>query len=138
MKAGIVERDERETGERALLNLGHAFGHALEAETGYSDRLLHGESVAIGTALAFRLSVALGLCTRQDSERFIAHLKAVGLPTSIADIPGPRPTADDLIYNMQHDKKTVGGKLNFVLLRGIGQAFVTNDVPMKALKEVLS
>jgi 3-dehydroquinate synthase len=138
MKAAIVERDERETGERALLNLGHTFGHALEAETGYSDRLLHGESVAIGTAIAFRLSAALGLCSGQDSERFIAHLKAVGLPSSIADIPGPRPDADTLIHHMQHDKKAADGKINFVLLRSIGQAFVTNDVSMKVLKDILS
>jgi len=138
MKAGIVERDERETGERALLNLGHTFGHALEAETGFSDRLLHGESVAIGTSLAFRLSVALGLCPGQDSERFVAHLKAVGLPSSIADIPGPRMEADALIHHMHHDKKGADGKINFVLLRGIGQAFVTNEVPMDALKQVLA
>ena len=138
MKAGIVSRDERETGERVLLNLGHTFGHALELETGYSDRLVHGESVAIGTALAFRLSVALGLCSGQDSERFIAHLKAVGLPSSIADIPGPQPDADALIQHMYHDKKAADGKINFILLRAIGQAFVTNDVPMEALKKVLS
>ncbi|MEJ1969844.1 MAG: 3-dehydroquinate synthase [Rhizomicrobium sp.] len=91
MKAEIVARDERETGDRALLNLGHTFGHALEAATGYSDRLLHGEGVAIGMALALRLSVALGLCDGQDAERFVRHLKSVGLPAAIADIPGARP-----------------------------------------------
>ncbi|HVU19649.1 MAG TPA: 3-dehydroquinate synthase [Rhizomicrobium sp.] len=138
LKAGIVERDERETGERALLNLGHTFGHALEAETGCSNRLLHGESVAIGTALAFRLSVALGLCPGQDAERFIAHLKAVGMPSSIDDIPGPRPAVDDLIVQMQRDKKARDGKINFILLHGIGDAFMTNDVPMNALKKVLA
>lgn len=138
MKARIVSRDERETGERALLNLGHTFGHALELETGYSDRLLHGESVAIGTALAFRLSVALGLCPGQDSERFAAHLKVVGLPSSIADIPGPRADANTLIQHMYHDKKAKDGRINFILLRGIGEAFVTDDVPMDALKRVLS
>jgi 3-dehydroquinate synthase len=138
MKADIVERDERETGERALLNLGHTFGHALEAETGFSDRLLHGEGVAIGTALAFQLSVKLGLCPGQDSERFIRHLKAVGLPSSISDIPGARPTTDALIRHMHHDKKAKDGKINFVLLRGIGQAFVTGDVPLDALKAVLA
>ena len=90
MKADIVARDERETGDRALLNLGHTFGHALEAATGFSDRLMHGEGVAIGMALAFRLSVKLGLCPGQDAERFVRHLKAVGLPAAIGDIPGPR------------------------------------------------
>src|SRR5215475_4876702 len=90
MKADIVARDERETGDRALLNLGHTFGHALEAATGYSDRLLHGEGVAIGMALAFRLSVALGLCDGQDADRFSRHLRSVGLPSAISDIPGAR------------------------------------------------
>ena len=91
MKADIVARDERETGERALLNLGHTFGHALEAVTGFSDRLIHGEGVAIGMALAFQLSVRLGHCPGQDADRLVRHLKAVGLPSAIADIPGPRP-----------------------------------------------
>jgi 3-dehydroquinate synthase len=138
MKAGIVARDERESGERALLNLGHTFGHALEAATGFSDRLIHGEGVAIGMALAFRLSVKLGLCPGQDSERFIRHLRAVGLPSSIADIPGPRPDANELIGHMAHDKKVSEGRLTFVLLKGLGQAFVTRDVPVAALKSVLT
>src|ERR1700742_5168619 len=90
MKAEIVARDERESGDRALLNLGHTFGHALEAATGFSDRLVHGEGVAIGMALAFRLSVKLGLCPGQDAERFVRHLKAVGLPSAIGDIGGGR------------------------------------------------
>src|SRR6185503_2205146 len=94
MKANIVARDERESGERALLNLGHTFGHALEAVTGFSDRLIHGEGVAIGMALAFQLSVRLGLCPGQDAERFVRHLKAVGLPPAISDIPGLRPEPD--------------------------------------------
>jgi len=138
MKADIVSRDERETGERALLNLGHTFGHALEATTGYSDRLLHGEAVAIGMALAFRLSVALGLCPGHDSERFIRHLQAAGLPSSIADVPGPRPSPDELIGHMAHDKKARDGRINFVLVHGIGQAFVTNEVPGDALRAVLA
>ena len=138
MKAAIVARDEREAGERALLNLGHTFGHALEAATGYSDRLLHGEGVALGTALAFRLSVKLGLCPGKDAERFTRHLKAVGLPAEIADIPGPRPSADVLLEHMAHDKKVKDGKPTFVLLRGIGQAFVTSDVPREAVREVMS
>ena len=137
MKAQIVARDERETGERALLNLGHTFGHALEAATGFSDRLIHGEGVAIGMALAFRLSVKLGFCPGQDAERFTRHLKAVGLPSAIADIPGPRPTPDELIAAMAHDKKVTDGRLTFILLKRLGQAFVTSDVPLDAVKEVL-
>jgi 3-dehydroquinate synthase len=138
MKADIVARDERETGERALLNLGHTFGHALEAVTGFSDRLIHGEGVAIGMALAFRLSVRLGLCPGQDAERFTGHLKSVGLPSAISDIPGPRTEAEALIAAMGHDKKVKDGKLTFILLRGIGQSFVTSDVPPDAVKDVLS
>jgi 3-dehydroquinate synthase len=138
MKAEIVSRDEREAGERALLNLGHTFGHALEAATGYSDRLLHGEGVAIGMALAFRLSVKLGLCPGQDSERVVRHLAAVGLPSSIADIPGPRPSAQVLIEHMGHDKKVRDGTINFILLRGIGEAFVTDKVPIDELMKTLA
>jgi 3-dehydroquinate synthase len=138
MKADIVARDERETGERALLNLGHTFGHALEAVCGFSDRLTHGEGVAIGMALAFRLSVKLGLCPGQDAERFVRHLKAVGLPAAIADIAGARPGAGELIRHMAHDKKVTDGKLTFILLRGLGTAFVTRDVPLDAVKDVLS
>ncbi len=137
MKAEIVARDERETGDRALLNLGHTFGHALEAATGFSDRLLHGEGVAIGMALAFGLSVKLGLCSGQDAERFVRHLKAAGLPTAIADIPGPRPSAEVLLEHMAHDKKVKDGRLTFVLLRGIGKAFVTSDVAVEAVRGVL-
>lgn len=138
MKADIVARDERETGDRALLNLGHTFGHALEAATGFSSRLNHGEGVAIGMALAFQLSVKLGLCPGQDADRFIRHLKAVGLPAAIADIPGSRASADELVAHMAHDKKVSDGKLTFILLRGLGQAFVTRDVPLDAVKTVLT
>ena len=138
MKADIVARDERETGDRALLNLGHTFGHALEASTGFSDRLVHGEGVAVGMALAFRLSVKLGLAPGQDADRFIRHLKAIGLPASIGDIPGPRASADELIGHMAHDKKVSDGRLTFILLRGLGQAFVTRDVPIAAVKEILT
>ena len=138
MKAAIVARDERETGDRALLNLGHTFGHALEAATGYSDRLLHGEGVAIGMALAFRLSVKLGLCSGQDADRFVRHLQAAGLPSSIAQIPGARPSTDALLEHMAHDKKVKDGRLTFILVRGIGQAFVTSDVAMDAVREVLA
>lgn len=137
MKAAIVARDERESGERALLNLGHTFGHALETATGFSDRLLHGEGVAIGMALAFRLSVKLGYCPAGDADRLIAHLKATGLPSAISDIAGTRPDPEVLLAAMSHDKKVKDGKLIFVLARRIGETFVTGDVPVQAVRDVL-
>ena len=137
MKAGIVGRDERETGERALLNLGHTFAHALEAATGCSDRLLHGEAVAIGMVLAFRLSAMLGLAPPSDADRLERHLKGVSLPVSIADIAGERPAVETLLAHMLHDKKARDGALTFVLVRGLGQAFTTPDVPLDALRSVL-
>lgn len=138
MKADIVARDERETGERALLNLGHTFGHALEAATGYSSRLLHGEGVAIGMVLAFRLSARLGLAPATDSERIARHLRDSGLPAAIADIDGPRADPDTLVAHMMHDKKVKSGQLTFVLAHGIGRAFTTREVPIDAVREVLS
>jgi 3-dehydroquinate synthase len=137
MKAGIVARDETETGERALLNLGHTFGHALEQATGYSDRLLHGEGVAIGCALAFDLSARLGLCAQEEPSRVRAHLRACGLPASLADIPGDLPGAQALLAAMAQDKKVIDGRLRFVLARGIGAAFVADDVPAEAVVAVL-
>ena len=128
MKARIVERDETETGERMLLNLGHTFGHALEAFTGYSDRLLHGEGVSIGMCLAFRLSEELQLVAPQTAARVAGHLKAAGLPTRIGDIPGDQPDAATLVRLMGQDKKVADGRLTFILARGIGGAFVTRDV----------
>jgi 3-dehydroquinate synthase len=128
MKARIVERDETETGDRMLLNLGHTFGHALEAFTGYSSRLLHGEGVAIGMCLAFRLSEELGMCVPQTAARVAGHLKAVGLPTRISDIPGAGPDVATLVRLMGQDKKVADGKLTFILARAIGDAFVTRDV----------
>ncbi len=138
VKADIVARDERETGDRALLNLGHTFGHALEAATGYSARLLHGEGVAIGMALAFRLSERLGLSPAADAGRIEAHLRANGLPAGIADIVGPRPGVDELLAHMTHDKKAKDGKLTFVLVRGLGHAFTSRDVPLDAVRAVLA
>jgi 3-dehydroquinate synthase len=138
MKAEIVARDERETGDRALLNFGHTFGHALEAATGYGDRLLHGEAIAIGMSLAFRLSSELGLCNGQDGERFARHLKETGLPIALDNIPGVRPTADELLAHMAHDKKASSGKLTFVLVRAIGKAFVTSEVPLESVRKVLA
>ncbi|OBY27695.1 3-dehydroquinate synthase [Leisingera sp. JC1] len=137
MKADIVVRDETEQGDRALLNLGHTFCHALEAATGYSDRLLHGEGVAIGCALAFELSSKLGLCSQEDPSRVRAHLKAMGMKTDLADIPGELPGAEALLDLMGQDKKVVAGQLRFILARGIGEAFVTGDVPPDAVLEVL-
>ena len=137
MKADIVSRDETEQGDRALLNLGHTFCHALEAATGYSDRLLHGEGVAIGCAMAFELSARLGLCSQEDPSRVRAHLKAMGMKTDLRDIPGELPDAATLVELMGQDKKVVAGKLNFILARGIGEAFVTSDVPLDAVLAVL-
>jgi 3-dehydroquinate synthase len=137
MKADIVSSDEREDGDRALLNLGHTFAHALEAATGYSDRLLHGEAVAIGMTLAFRLSAELGLAPSSDADRVAKHLRTVSLPVSLADISGDPPDADSLLAHMMHDKKARGGKLMFVLVNGIGRAFTTTDVPLHALRALL-
>ena len=138
MKADIVMRDETEQGDRALLNLGHTFCHALEAATGYSDRLLHGEGVAIGCALAFELSSRMGLCSQEDPSRVRAHLRDMGMKTDLADIPGELPDADALLDLMAQDKKVVDGQLRFILARGIGEAFVTSDVPRDAVHKVLT
>ena len=137
MKAEIVARDETEQGDRALLNLGHTFCHALEAATGYSDRLLHGEGVAIGCALAFELSARLGFCAQEDPSRIRAHLKGMGMKTDLSDIPGDLPASDALIKLMGQDKKVIDGKLRFILARSIGEAFVTDDVPQDILRAVL-
>jgi 3-dehydroquinate synthase len=128
MKADIVARDEREAGDRALLNLGHTFGHALEAAAGFSDRLLHGEAIAIGITLAFAFSAKRGLLPQADAERVQRHLAAVGLPTHVSDIPGGPPGVDRLMELMAQDKKVRRGKLIFILAHGIGQAFVAPDV----------
>jgi 3-dehydroquinate synthase len=138
MKAAIVARDETEEGERALLNLGHTFCHALESATGYGARLLHGEGVAIGCALAFELSQRLGLCSQEAPSRVRAHLRAMGMKTDLADIEGDLPGAEALIALMAQDKKVVDGKLRFVLARGIGEAFVSSDVPHEALYGLLA
>ncbi|MTJ04277.1 MAG: 3-dehydroquinate synthase [Sediminimonas qiaohouensis] len=138
MKAEIVVRDETEKGDRALLNLGHTFCHALEAATGYSDRLLHGEGVAIGCELALDLSARLGLCPQEEPSRLRAHLRDMGIKTELSDIPGALPDADGLIALMAQDKKVKGGKLHFVLVRGIGEAFVSADVPAGILRETMN
>ncbi len=138
MKAGVVSRDETEEGERALLNLGHTFCHALEKATGYSDRLLHGEGVAIGCALAFELSQRLGLCSQEAPSRVRAHLKAMGMMTDLADIKGDLPDAEALLRLMGQDKKVVDGRLRFILARDIGSAFVAEDVPPDVVRDLLA
>ena len=138
MKAEIVMRDETEQGDRALLNLGHTFCHALEAATGYSNRLKHGEGVAIGCALAFDLSARLKLCPQEEPSRVRAHLATMGMRAEMRDIPGDLPPAESLLALMGQDKKVKDGKLRFVLARAIGEAFVTSDVPPEAVISVLS
>ena len=144
-KAAIVARDETETGDRMLLNLGHTFGHALEAWALASPpmpdgtaRLLHGEAVAIGMAQAFRYSELEGLCPKGSADRVERHLKSVGLPTRVTEIPGPaRPTVDELMTRMAQDKKVRAGQMTFILVRGIGEAFITRDVDPVALRAFL-
>ncbi|MHA6345211.1 3-dehydroquinate synthase [Roseivivax sp. CAU 1761] len=137
MKAEIVARDETEQGDRALLNLGHTFCHALEAATGYSGRLLHGEGVAVGCALAFDLSARLGLCPQEDPVRVRAHLATMGLPTDLSQIPGELPDAAALLDLMAQDKKVLDGRIRFILARGIGAAFVSDGVEAEAVLGVL-
>ena len=137
MKARIVERDETEQGDRALLNLGHTFCHAFETATGYSDRLLHGEGVAIGCLLAFDLSARLGLCSQEAPERVAEHLATMGMKRRLRDIPGGLPGVDALIDLMAQDKKVVDGRMRFILARDIGDAFVSADVPRDVLARVL-
>jgi 3-dehydroquinate synthase len=131
-KAAIVARDERENGERALLNLGHTFGHALEAATGFSDRLFHGEGVAVGMVLAAELSAQLGMIADGDAIRIKRHLADVGLPTALQDIAGftqeGLADADALMALMAQDKKVKRGRLTFILLEAIGRAVIAPDV----------
>jgi 3-dehydroquinate synthase len=129
-KADVVAADERENGQRALLNLGHTFGHALEAATHYdSARLVHGEGVAIGMVLAHQFSARMNLASPDDGKRVEAHLRDVGLPTTMGEIPGSLPPAETLMDAIAQDKKVKGGKLTFILTHGVGQSFVADDVP---------
>jgi 3-dehydroquinate synthase len=137
-KAAIVARDERETGERQLLNLGHTFGHAFEAAAGFSDRLLHGEAVALGIALAFAFSQRLGLAAPAEAERVRGHLESVGLPVRPAQLRGGPPTVDRLMTLIAQDKKVKQGKLTFILARGIGKSFVAPDVASSEVRAFLS
>ena len=140
-KAGVVSRDERETGERALLNLGHTFGHALEAATGFSDRLFHGEGVAVGMVLAAEFSAQLGMISSDDAGRIARHLSAVGLPTRLQDIAGfaqeGLADADTLLALMAQDKKVKRGKLTFILLEAVGRAVIAKDVEPAPVRDFL-
>jgi len=136
-KARIVSADERESGQRALLNLGHTFAHALEAETGYGDLLLHGEAVSIGTVMAFELSHRMGLCDQGEIGRIRAHFEAVGLKTTLDGLANGSWSAEKLITHMNKDKKVVAGSIAFILARGIGKSFVCGDVEMQNVKFVL-
>lgn len=138
MKADIVVRDETEQGDRALLNLGHTFCHALEAATGYSDRLLHGEGVAIGCALAFDLSAKMGLVSQEAPSRVREHLQAMGMKTNLRDISGELPSSEALLNLMGQDKKVINGQLRFILARVIGDAFVTSEVDPADVLDVLN
>lgn len=137
-KARIVAADEREAGLRALLNLGHTFGHAIEAEVGFGDELKHGEAVGIGMVMAMDLSVRLDLCPKKDSDLVRAHLQAVGLPVTLKGLARQGWSAERLLDHMGRDKKTEGGKLTFILTRGIGQSFVARDVDPTAVANLLS
>jgi 3-dehydroquinate synthase len=136
-KARIVAEDETETGVRALLNLGHTFGHALEASTGYSDVLLHGEAVAIGMVQAFRFSEAQNLCEIGTANRVAKHLARAGLPTHVSHIKAKLPPPSDMVEIMRQDKKASAGKLTFILTRGIGEAFIAKDVDDTIVTEFL-
>ena len=137
-KGEIVARDEHEHGDRMLLNLGHTFGHAFEAAAGFSDWLLHGEAIGLGMALAFEFSARRGLLPMPEAERAIRHLAAVGLPTHVSQVPGPQPGIDTLMDLISQDKKVKRGKLTFILVRGIGSAFVERDVDAGEVRAFLA
>ena len=139
-KARVVIEDEKEKGQRALLNLGHTFGHALEAECGYKDHLFHGEAVAIGMVMAFDLSVKMGLCPKEDAQRVRQHLENMTLPTRIAKSNHPvsqvAMTAEGLFQHTLHDKKISGGKITFVIASAIGQAFLNKNIKPEDVKDI--
>lgn len=136
-KARIVETDERESGARALLNLGHTFGHAFEAVANYDGRLLHGEAIAAGMGLAFDLSVELGFCPQLDADRCKSHFNQIGLPSGQASLPAGNASANILLGHMKNDKKNRNGIMHFILTRSIGHAFVHKDVPEKIVEKLL-
>ena len=137
MKAAIVARDERETGERALLNLGHTFGHAFEAGAGFSDRLLHGEAISLGMVMAFAFSARRGLIAAAEAERVERHLAAVGLPTRVSAVAGGVPGVDRLMELIAQDKKVKRGKLTFILARAVGESFIAADVDAAEVRAFL-
>ena len=136
-KAAIVARDERESGDRALLNLGHTFGHAFEKLTGYGDALLHGEAVAYGMVLAFAYSADVGLCSAEDAERLRAHIAECGLPARMQAVGNGVFDADALIEAMGQDKKVQAGKMRFILARALGESFIAEDVTPQTLRPFL-
>jgi 3-dehydroquinate synthase len=136
-KARIVAMDETEKAERALLNLGHTFGHALERSNGYRSTLLHGEAVGAGMAMAMRYSAKLGLCTGQDAVRSERLLNALGLATRVPDLGGGPYVADELLAHMAHDKKAINGRVTLILTRGIGKAFIQRDADLSHLRQFL-
>jgi 3-dehydroquinate synthase len=137
-KAAVVSRDERETGDRMLLNLGHTFGHAFEAAAGFSDRLLHGEAIALGMAMAFEFSARRGLLAQPEAERVQRHLATVGLPTHVSDVPGAWPGADAMMDLISQDKKVKRGQLTFILARAIGDAFVARDIDASEVRTFIA
>lgn len=137
-KARIVAADETETGARALLNLGHTFAHALEAEAGYGAGLLHGEAVAVGLVLACRFSAQLGLCSPLLADELARHFKALGLPATISDTPCAKASPEQLLAHMQHDKKVQNDKLTFILLKGAGQAFIARGIEEQDVLPILA
>lgn len=136
-KAQVVALDEKERGLRALLNLGHTFGHAIEAAAGYDGRVLHGEAVSIGMCMAFDLSVRLGYCPAEDAEKVKEHLHAMQLPVTVRAIAGLETDAMELVFHMRKDKKAKDGKLNLILTRGIGKAFVAENIDEYDIKQIL-
>jgi 3-dehydroquinate synthase len=137
-KAAIVARDERETGDRALLNLGHTFGHAIEAAGGYTGAIVHGEAISVGMVLAHDFSVRMNLMGPEDAERVRRHLDAVGLPVRMDQLAIDLPDADGLLGLILQDKKVVRGALTFILTRGIGRSFIARDVPPEAVRAFLA
>jgi 3-dehydroquinate synthase len=137
-KAAVVARDEREHDERALLNLGHTFGHALEAATGFSERLLHGEAVALGIALAFAFSARRGLVPESEAARVARHFAAVGLPTRLSEIEDGLPNAEQLLNLMSQDKKVKQGKLTLILTRGVGKCFIAPEIDPAEIRAFLA
>ncbi|MBI1300334.1 MAG: 3-dehydroquinate synthase [Alphaproteobacteria bacterium] len=134
-KAKIVEEDEREGGRRALLNLGHTFGHALEAVAGYDGSLLHGEAISVGMVMAFDVSAASGFCSEEDAKIVRGHFETVGLPV---DVPWMEATSEELIEYMRGDKKAADGKITFIMAYGIGNTFITQDVDVNHIHDILS